>query len=307
MLDGHPATMNIPVPQINALFAPRPPIEYIPPIDMQLKKKKRKGEMHGIGAFTQYLETGQEYDEIMKKWKPIEQRPERRARIKEERKTMCDETLAEKAAAWDPSGYSFETDAYKTLFIARLSYMTDEHKIKREMEQYGPVKNVALVYDSLTQKPRGYGFIEFEHERDMKTAYKHADGRKIDNRRVLVDVERGRTVKDWKPRRLGQGLGSSRKDRPKQTKQEKKEKKRLEALKARAAARAAKEAAERAALPPPAMPPPGRSQDDRGRRDDYRSSDRGSSRDYRGSDSRGGGGDYRSSDSRSGKKDSTRR
>ena len=34
-------------------------------------------------------------------------------------------------------------------------------------------------------------------------AYKHADGKKIDGRRVLVDVERGRTVEDWRPRRLG--------------------------------------------------------------------------------------------------------
>lgn len=35
-------------------------------------------------------------------------------------------------------------------------------------------------------------------------AYKHADGKKIDGRRVLVDVERGRTVKGWHPRRLGE-------------------------------------------------------------------------------------------------------
>ena len=34
-------------------------------------------------------------------------------------------------------------------------------------------------------------------------AYKHADGKKIDGRRILVDVERGRTVKSWRPRRLG--------------------------------------------------------------------------------------------------------
>ena len=32
----------------------------------------------------------------------------------------------------------------------------------------------------------------------------------MDNRRVLVDVERGRTVPNWRPRRLGGGLGSSR-------------------------------------------------------------------------------------------------
>jgi len=37
-------------------------------------------------------------------------------------------------------------------------------------------------------------------------AYKHADGKKIDGRRVLVDVERGRTVKGWRPRRLGRHL-----------------------------------------------------------------------------------------------------
>merc|ERR1711892_848707 len=38
----------------------------------------------------------------------------------------------------------------------------------------------------------------------------HADGKKIDGRRVLVDVERGRTVKGWLPRRLGGGLGGTR-------------------------------------------------------------------------------------------------
>lgn len=46
------------------------------------------------------------------------------------------------------------------------SYLTDEHKLKREMEQFGPVKKIQLVYD-LDGKPRGYGFVEFEHERDM--------------------------------------------------------------------------------------------------------------------------------------------
>lgn len=38
-------------------------------------------------------------------------------------------------------------------------------------------------------------------------AYKRADGKKIDGRRVVVDIERGRTIKGWKPRRLGGGKG----------------------------------------------------------------------------------------------------
>ena len=67
-----------------------------------------------------------------------------------------------------------------------------------------------IVNDQETGKPRGYAFVEFEDERDMKTAYKQADGQKIEDRRIVVDVERGRTVKGWAPRRLGGGLGGTR-------------------------------------------------------------------------------------------------
>ena len=45
----------------------------------------------------------------------------------------------------------------------------------------------------------------------LSAAFKQADGKKIDGRRVLVDVERGRTVNGWLPRRLGGGLGGTRK------------------------------------------------------------------------------------------------
>ena len=60
-------------------------------------------------------------------------------------------------------------------------------------------------------KPRGYAFVEFEDEADMKVAYNKADGKKIEGRRIVVDVERGRTVEDWKPRRLGTNLSASNK------------------------------------------------------------------------------------------------
>ena len=63
---------------------------------------------------------------------------------------------------------------------------------------------VKLVRNKKNGKSRGYAFVEFERSSDLKEAYKDADGRKIAGRRILVDVERGRTVKNWRPRRLGQ-------------------------------------------------------------------------------------------------------
>lgn len=44
----------------------------------------------------------------------------------------------------------------------------------------------------------------------MRAAWKDADAKKINGRRIVVDVERGRTVEGWRPRRLGGGLGRTR-------------------------------------------------------------------------------------------------
>lgn len=42
---------------------------------------------------------------------------------------------------------------------------------------------------------------------------RRGDGRRVDDRRIIVDRELGRTKKSWFPRRLGGGKGESRRDR----------------------------------------------------------------------------------------------
>lgn len=39
--------------------------------------------------------------------------------------------------------------------------------MRREFEMYGPIKKIILIHDVDSGKPRGYSFIEYEHERDM--------------------------------------------------------------------------------------------------------------------------------------------
>ena len=50
-------------------------------------------------------------------------------------------------------------------------------------------------------------FFSYLLSKHKIAAYKRADGKKIDGKRVLVDIERGRTIKGWRPRRLGGGKG----------------------------------------------------------------------------------------------------
>ena len=61
-----------------------------------------------------------------------------------------------------------------------------------------------LVKSCQQYRARGVLRLHLILSQPIPAAYKHADGKKIDGRRVLVDVERGRTVKGWLPRRLGE-------------------------------------------------------------------------------------------------------
>ncbi|XP_028174137.1 U1 small nuclear ribonucleoprotein 70 kDa isoform X2 [Ostrinia furnacalis] len=193
-------------PNLLALFAARDPIPYLPPAAKLPHEKKQKG-YDGVGAFLNVFEHPSETPPPTR----VETREERLERRRRERAEQTAYKLEQEIALWDPAANPrATTDPFKTLFVARINYDTSESKLRREFEGYGPIKKIYMVYSKENDKPRGYAFIEYEHERDMHSAYKHADGKKIDGKRVLVDVERARTVKGWLPRRLGGGLGGTR-------------------------------------------------------------------------------------------------
>ncbi|KAL3827368.1 hypothetical protein ACHAXA_003102 [Cyclostephanos tholiformis] len=110
--------------------------------------------------------------------------------------------------------YTNGMNCYNTLFVGRLAYEVTERKLLREMEAYGPVKDLKVVTDAVTGRSRGYAFVEYEHEEDMKRAYRAADGMRIEGRAIVVDVERGHTVPNWLPRKFGGGLGGTRRGAP---------------------------------------------------------------------------------------------
>ncbi|KAL5006199.1 hypothetical protein ScPMuIL_015005 [Solemya velum] len=197
-------------PNLLALFAARDPLPFLPP-HSKLGVEKKRIPYSGIAQCVSYFEDPKDTPPPTR----VETKDERKERKRKERAEQIAYKLEQDLALWDPHGSnSLSTDPFKSLFVARINYDTSESKLRREFEVYGPVRKINLVHDVNSGKPRGFAFIEYEHERDMHSAYKHADGKKIDGRRVLVDVERGRTVKGWRPRRLGGGLGGTRKGGP---------------------------------------------------------------------------------------------
>lgn len=196
-------------PSILALFSPRVPLDH--------KTPPNKRKCLGYTGISQLISEFEDPDRTPAK-PELESVAQHRMRVATLKLEAASSNVERAAEGYDPSSddkvKDLGSDPYKTLFVARLSYETTTNTLKKAFEQFGTVKSCTVVHDSVTNTPRGYAFIEFDHERDMKTAYKQGDGKKIDGRRVLVDVERGRTVRNWRPRRLGGGLGSSRAYKP---------------------------------------------------------------------------------------------
>lgn len=187
-------------PNIMAFFMPRAPIEFKPPLI-----KKELPPLSGLAQFVARF-SDPVTAPVVNKTKEQEKEEKKQASMKKHEKM-----LQRWKAKWDPKlmKEGMTDDAYKTLFVGRLAYKLSEEDIKHEFEFYGPVAKVHLVKDK-EGKSRGYAFVQYENAADFTAAYKDADGRKIEDRRIVVDVERGRTVKDWRPRRLGGGLGMTR-------------------------------------------------------------------------------------------------
>ncbi|CAN7078477.1 unnamed protein product [Brassica oleracea var. botrytis] len=172
-------------PNLLKLFEPQAPLEFQPP-PVQGKCPPYTGMAQYVSHFA---EPG---DPEYAPPKPdVETPAQKRARIHKSRLEKGVEKAAEDLKNYDPNNDANASgDPYKTLFVARLNYETSDSKIKREFEAYGPIKQVSCGV--------------------LLAAYKQGDGKKIDGRRVPVDVERGRTVPNWRPRRLGGGLGTTR-------------------------------------------------------------------------------------------------
>ncbi|XP_050843794.1 heterogeneous nuclear ribonucleoprotein A1-like isoform X1 [Serinus canaria] len=155
-------------PNLLALFAPRDPIPYLPPLEKLPHEKHHNQPYSGIAPYIREFEDPRDAPPPTRA-ETREERMERKRREKIERRQQ---EVESELKLWDPhNDPNAQGDAFKTLFVARVNYDTTESKLRREFEVYGPIKRIYMVYNKRSGKPRGYAFIEYEHERDMHCEY----------------------------------------------------------------------------------------------------------------------------------------
>jgi U1 small nuclear ribonucleoprotein len=205
-----PAIMMMP-PHIRVTFMPDPPLKFIARI-VTTRKHSWTGMSEYLTQFEKTTPTTTTGKQQQQEQQALSKRKEVTRKRKEESHQASLQPFIEdyRKAQKESGGEVDGMNCYNTLFVGRLAYEVTERKLLREMEQFGPIKDLKIIKDDKTGKSRGFAFCEYENEEDMKRAYRAADGMRIEGREIVVDVERGHTVPGWLPRRLGGGLGGTR-------------------------------------------------------------------------------------------------
>lgn len=204
---------------IQKLFAPKPPLLYKPSVDYAPETRKTIP----ITPISKFKSNIKSYLEEINQVEPS-QRDARFDQLqrKKEASRKRKETFERQLDEWlDPESLRnndyYSKDPYKTVFIARLDYSLSELDLSKNFTHFGSIDSIKLVRDKETGQSKGYAFIVFERESDAANCVKELSysGLKMGNRTSLVDIERGRVIRFWKPRRLAGGLGGRHYTTPK--------------------------------------------------------------------------------------------
>ena len=75
----------------------------------------------------------------------------------------------------------------RTLFINNLPFDVKKEQIKDTFKNYGNILDIRIIYNPTTQKPRGYGYIEFEDESSIDKIINSDKTFIINERKIIVN------------------------------------------------------------------------------------------------------------------------
>uniref|UniRef100_A0A0A9YDN1 U11/U12 small nuclear ribonucleoprotein 35 kDa protein n=1 Tax=Lygus hesperus TaxID=30085 RepID=A0A0A9YDN1_LYGHE len=93
-----------------------------------------------------------------------------------------------------------------TIFVGNLSAKTTASSLEEEFGRYGRIVKATVIEDIITGRSRGYGFVEYSIEGEALKAYECSNRTWLDGNKIFVDMECGRLLPGWVPRRLGGGF-----------------------------------------------------------------------------------------------------
>jgi RNA recognition motif-containing protein len=76
------------------------------------------------------------------------------------------------------------------LYVGNLSYNVTEEQLRALFSQAGTIKEIALIMDRDTQRPKGFGFVEMTTQVEAQKAIEMFNEHELDGRRLMVNLAR---------------------------------------------------------------------------------------------------------------------
>ena len=95
----------------------------------------------------------------------------------------------------------------KKLYVGGLSYSTTEDTLKQTFAAAGTVVTATIIMDKMTNRSKGFGFVEMSTDEEAQKAIETINGTELDGRTLTVNEAR-----PMEPRapRTGGGFGGGR-------------------------------------------------------------------------------------------------
>ena len=76
------------------------------------------------------------------------------------------------------------------LYVGNLPYSVTEEQLKELFQGYGDVVSVKMIIDRMTNKPKGFGFVEMGSKDEGEAAIAALDGKEFEGRNLKVNEAR---------------------------------------------------------------------------------------------------------------------
>jgi cleavage stimulation factor subunit 2 len=97
------------------------------------------------------------------------------------------------------------------VFVGNLTFNTTEEQLREKFSFVGPVKNIRILTDKESGKPKGFAFVEYYDANTALSAIRHLDQTELNSRKLKVGYPAQSNLKDI-ARQIGQVVPESSAD-----------------------------------------------------------------------------------------------
>jgi len=76
------------------------------------------------------------------------------------------------------------------IFVAKLSYNTNEDQLRQAFEEFGEVSSVKIIFDKYEGRSKGFGFVEMANDAEALVAIEELNDSEMDGRTIVVKKAR---------------------------------------------------------------------------------------------------------------------